>query len=267
MKPPTTLAPLWVGPRPVGIGMITPVVATPAPGGATPEVLDEAAVAVLGCLRALGRAATPIEMAARVQEPVVAVGVALHQLRTQGLVTLHRPSWLPARLAHWTSPEPHPRALVAVDLVLLIGADPAQPLDRALGQITQTGPLAVQTHLPGQMWVGISHPCPGHQVVVVAASGLEATDDRWQDLASAAGAAVIVGNPTVPARDPGELPAALAHATLPLVAMTTPTQGADPAPEVVRALWGLPDTTPVVVGDPRLAPDLHTAIHHLGKRA
>lgn len=262
-----TLAPLWVGPRPVGIDMITPMIATSETetSGLAPDSLDEAAVAVLRCLRALGRAATPIEVAARVQEPVVAVGVALHQLRDQSLVDLHRHSWLPDRLANWTDAKPHPQALVAVDLVLLIGADPTQPLDRALGQITQTGPLAVQTHLPGQMWVGISHPSPGHQVVVVAASGLKATDSRWQDLASVAGAAVIVGDP-VPAQDPGELPAALVHAGLPLVAMTTPTNGADPAPEVVRALWRLPATIPVVVGDLRLAPDLHTAIHHLGKR-
>lgn len=257
-------APLWVRSRPVGITMVTPMVATP--DRFVPAALDEAALTVLCCLHQLGRAATPLELAARTQEPVVAVCVALHQLCEHALVALHRPAWLPGRLATWTSGQSHEQALAAVDLVVLVGADPTQPLGCALGQITETGPLAVQTHLPGQMWMGLSRPSPGHQVIVLAAAGVEATDDRWENLASVADAAVIVGNPTLPAHAPGGLPTALALASVPLVAMTTPTQGCDPTPDVVRALWGLPAATPVVVGDPRLAPDLHTAIHHLGKR-
>ncbi|MFY7068993.1 hypothetical protein ACOQFV_24310 [Nocardiopsis changdeensis] len=253
-------APLWVGSRPIGISTATPVMAVPEtrlPGG-----LDDAALCVLYALRGLGRVATTVELAARTAEPVVAVAVALHRLRERDLIRVLRPGWLPDRLAVWTGADAV--APVCVDLVVLVGADPGQPLTRALGQITDTGPLPVQTHLPGSMWVGVSPTSARHQVVVVAVAGLHPADARWSELASAAAAAVIVGNPTAPT--PGELPGALSATGIPVVAMTAPLEGPDPAPDVVRATWGLPANTPVVVGDPSLAPDLYTAINHLGKR-
>lgn len=253
-------APLRIRPRPVGIGLSTPVLATDRTS--VPDGLDDDALALVHCLRSLRRPATAVELAARVETPLVGVYVGLHRLRECALLTVLRPEWLPTRLGAWVRGERADH--IRVDVLTLVGADPDQPLTKALGQITDTGALPVQTHLPGDMWVGVALPAPGHQVVIVAAHGVDGDDSRWGDLAHAAHAVLIVGDPTSPSRAPGAVPTALAYADLPMVAMTTPTCGEDPDPHVVRALWGLNRTTPVVVGDPQLAPDLHTAIQEIG---
>ncbi|KOX10702.1 hypothetical protein ADL05_24550 [Nocardiopsis sp. NRRL B-16309] len=249
--------------RPVGIGLSTLVQATEHMS--VPAGLDDTALALLHGLRHLRRPATAVELAARVEEPVIGVYVGLHRLREHDLITVLRPDWLPARLSAWT--RGHSAEHVRVDVLALVGADPDQPLTRSLGQITDTGALPVQTHLPGSMWVGVALPSPAHQVVIVAAAGVPGEDARWADLARAAAAVLIVGDPTVSGRAPGVVPTALAYADLPMVAMTAPTDGADPDPHVVRAVWGLNYTTPVVVGDPQLAPDLLTAIDEIGARS
>lgn len=230
--------------------------------------MGDVALAALHAARTLARPVTVAELAARLDEPIVRVATVAWELL--GLQQVRRvPSTIELRhrLRSWTygtTPEPS----VRVDTLLLVGG-PDCALHRALGQISSTGPLAVDRHLPGRMWVGSGQRSPDHHVLMLAASGLGEDDARWQDLLrETSGAVAVVTAADLNDETSAPLARPLVGAGVPLVAMVAVDDAEDePNADLVRACLGLPEHTPVQAGDVRFAPDVQSAMCTIGARA
>ncbi|MEU3308405.1 hypothetical protein [Nocardiopsis sp. NPDC006832] len=239
-------APLLVRPS-AGVLMHSVFEANPDVSASYSPDLPEVFCHALGVCRESQRAITVAEVAARTGHSAAVIGVVLSELAELDLV---RSVCAPARaerLRTWAALERQVPVAVAVVKLLVVGTDREQA-HLALASLAQEGPWRLQNDPCVE--VATRRIAPDLDMLALGVSGLGSGSSVWSDACREAfGAVVITGPSPKELTSTRESLSTLRAAGVPVVVLIHHDAEGEVDTDMVRACMGLPDHTPVVIGD------------------